>query len=170
MKKELRITVVLLIVVSFFTACRKETTLPYELLSSGPGSMQLPQVANDSNYIFDDLTWTQCIPGLSNLWCLKGFGGDIFTHHSYNSNFGSAYYSAHVRLFVKQAQAMLWTNVPYVSHDIEGKNKYGLYFTDDNYVVTLPFGTVNAPRIIIIAKTDAVFDFTKKVSVKMVFI
>ena len=147
-------------------SCHKETLNLPPAVTPGPtpGPVTSPQA---SDGIFDDLFWKSW-PG--NLWCLQWVGGDIFEKHSYNSNFGSAYYNGHVRVSVKQENAMLWTNMPFVPNDHWGQNNYDLYFTEDNYIVSFPFGTVNAPRIIIIAKTFAPFDFAKKVSVKIVFI
>jgi hypothetical protein len=147
-------------------SCHKETLNSPATLTPGstPGSVVFQQA---SDGIFDSLSWTSW-PG--NLWCLQRFGGDIFLKHSYNSNFESAYYNDHVRVFVKQADALLWTNVPY---DRGGQNNYSLYFTDDNYVVSFPpplSVTINAPRILVLAKPAAPIDFSKKVSAKIIFI
>jgi hypothetical protein len=172
MKPIIKFSIYCLLVWSItFTSCKKENQLQIPTRTNQPPIDTLsPQPPPAANGIFYNLSWTQCTPGDSNLWCLQWVGGDIFEKHSYNSNFGSAYYSGHVRVSVKQENAMLWTNVPFVPHDHWGQNNYDLYFTDDNYIVSFPFGTVNAPRIIIIAKTFAPFDFAKKVSVKIVFI
>jgi hypothetical protein len=158
------IKVILYAATIMIVSCHKETLNLPPAVTPGPTPGPVTsQQASDG--IFDDLFWKSW-PG--NLWCLQWVGGDIFLKHSYNSNFDSAYYNDHVRVFVKQADALLWANVPY---DHGGQNNYSLYFTDDNYVVNFPFfGTGVAPRILIIAKPGISIDFSKKASVKIDFI
>jgi hypothetical protein len=100
-------------------------------------------------------------------------GNGIFVNHPYASSpsFGEDYYADHVRVYIKPSDAASWMEAPYSPGDYNGISNNQIYFTDDNYVVTLPgMGTVVAPRILIIGKPSAQIDFLKMFDVKIVFV
>ena len=150
----------------FFASCHKDPVFTLPPVRGNP-TAPASQISNQSlNDIFDSLSW---VSWANNLWCLQGFG-DIFLRHP--GSYDSAYYAGHVRIYLKFADSVIWTNLPYAAHDHAGQNNFEVYFTDWNYVVSFPppLSAINAPRILILAKPRAFIDFSRKVSVKIGFI
>ncbi|TAL47411.1 MAG: hypothetical protein EPN92_04925 [Chitinophagaceae bacterium] len=169
MKRTKMYMVLLLQFLLFLLSCSKEKLSdPVTTTSSTPLTN-----ANATGEVFKNQTWQSNSPYGTGLWCLQSVGGDIFVRHPYSDNqrYESEYYANHVRIYIKSSYVDVWQAVPFVPKDYYGVTNYGFYFTDDNYVVSLPgLGTFIAPRILIIAKPDAPIDFLKPFDVKFVFV
>jgi hypothetical protein len=166
--KIFQISLLSLIIAS--SSCSKEK----QTISTGTRLTPTPVTSSSSvGDVFKSQIWIRDWPPGTDLWCIRWVGAGIFVNHPYSLSpqFGTDYYSDHVRVYIKPSEAELWQAAPFVPQDYNGATTYELYYTDNNYIADLgALGVVIAPRILILAKSNAAIDFSKPFDVKFVFV